>query len=52
MKTIKDLIKNTEFTTVEVDFDAFDKEMTRIKRATIMAQQDAIRKACQTFLNA
>lgn len=52
MKTIKGLIQNMEFTTADVDFDAFDEEMTQFERESLAAEQYAIAMACQTFLNA
>ena len=52
MKTIKGLIKDMKFVAVDVDFDAFDKEITQIERETIVAEQYAVKMACQTFLNA
>lgn len=52
MMIIDELIKDEKMVTVEVDWVAFDKRMLEIKRTTVMAEQNAVAKACRTFLNA
>lgn len=52
MRILDELIRDEEMEKVDVDWVAFEKRMIQIKRTTILAEQNAIAKACQTFLNA